>query len=293
MGANGKAREKQPLRGRVVVMTDASSGLGREAAIGFARSGSVLVLGAARADSLEELTRTCEAEGAEALAVEVDVSDPVDVAHLAHEATSRYGRVDVWINSAGSGEAVGRFDTIPLDGHALVIETTLLGALYGSYLAIRLFRRQHEGLLINVSPIAEESHSYEASSAAARQGVIGLSNALRLELEEEGGESRNIRVRTLVPPPVHHTDEFVDELLRLAGEPYNDNDGLQDSGERLAAASAETAEAMVARNRVKRRQIPPLSGEIAVRPRPAGVAARNGKGSRRRDVHRERIRPLA
>ena len=73
--------------------------------------------------------------------METDVSDPVDVAQLAREAVSRYGRIDVWINNAGTG-AVGRFDATPLHDHAQVIETTLLGTIYGSYLALRQFRKQ-------------------------------------------------------------------------------------------------------------------------------------------------------
>ena len=186
------------LNGKVIVITGATSELGRGAAMAFTRAGAVPVLASRRSEDLDEVTRSCIAEGAKALAVETDVSDPVDVAQLAREATTRYGRIDVWINNAGAA-AVGRFDAIPLDDHAQVIERTLLGTLYGCYLALRQFRRQRQGTLINVaSVIGKGTPLSNASYAAARHGVAGLSAALRLELAETG-EDREIRVCTLLP----------------------------------------------------------------------------------------------
>ncbi len=144
------------LQGKVVVITGASSGFGRGAAVAFAKAGARLVLGARRGEVLDEVTRSCEDAGSEALAVPIDVSDPVDVADLAREATSRFGRIDVWINNAGAG-AVGRFDAIPLEDHAQVVETTLLGTLYGSYVALRQFRRQREASSSMSRPSPERS----------------------------------------------------------------------------------------------------------------------------------------
>ncbi|MET0619894.1 MAG: SDR family NAD(P)-dependent oxidoreductase [Thermoanaerobaculia bacterium] len=230
------------LNDKVVVITRASSGFGRGAALAFARAGAVLVLAARRGEVLDEVTRSCIAEGGEALAVEMDVSDPVDVAQLAREATTRHGRIDIWINNAAAA-AVGRFDAIPLDDHAQVIETTLLGTLYGCYLALRQFRRQRQGTLINVaSVIGEGTPLSSASYAAASRGVAGLSVALRLELAETG-EDRDIRVCTLLtstrgttssprashqsaramtPPPADDARDVVDALMALARNPRDE-----------------------------------------------------------------------
>jgi NAD(P)-dependent dehydrogenase (short-subunit alcohol dehydrogenase family) len=113
--------------------------------------------------------------GAQAVAVPTDVSIRKDVEKLAEEAVSRFGRVDVWVNNAGAG-AQGRFEDIPLEIHEQVIGTTLLGALYGSWCAMRQFRRQGAGTLINIASIAGKlPHAYYSSYVAAKHGVVGLS----------------------------------------------------------------------------------------------------------------------
>ena len=300
------------LAGKVVVLTGASSGFGRGAALGFARAGAVLLLAARRGEVLDEVTRSCIAQGAEAVSVETDVSDPVDIAQLAHEAVSRYGRIDVWINNAGAG-AVGKFDAIPLDDHTQVIETTLLGALYGSYVALRRFRKQRRGILINVASVTGKVASlYYASYTAAKHGVVGLSAALRLELEEHADEWGDIRVCTLMPdahdtpffqhaanysghemiapPPVHDPQEVIDAMLDLARNP-RDEMIVGSAGKAAVAAdrlSPALAQKMLARSNAKQMKAPPApptDGSL-LEPKPTGTAIRGGwkekKGSPRR-----------
>src|SRR4051794_6879662 len=126
----------QDIRGKVVVITGASSGFGKGTALKFAEEGASLVLAARRDEPLDELARECEAGGTRALAVPTDVSDREEVERLAESAIQEFGRIDVWVNNAGVG-ALGRFERIPLDIHEQVIRTDLLGTLYGSYFAYR------------------------------------------------------------------------------------------------------------------------------------------------------------
>ena len=307
----------ETLRGKVVVITGASSGFGRGAALRFARAGAVVVLAARRGEVLDEVTRACIADGGEALAVETDVADPVDVAQLAHEATSRYGRIDVWINNAGAG-AVGRFDAIPLDDHTQVIETTLLGALYGSYIAIRQFRRQRRGILINVASVTGKVASlYYASYTAAKHGVVGLSAALRLELAEDE-DDRDIRVCTLMPdahdtpffehaanysghenvppPPVHDPENVVEAMLELARNPHDElvvgsAAKAAVAADRLSPALAEKMLASSHRKQMEAPPAPPTDGTL-LEPKPHGTTIRGGwkpkKGSRRRNDSSDR-----
>jgi short-subunit dehydrogenase len=292
----------EALAGKVVVITGASSGFGRGAALAFAEAGATVVLAARREEALAEVARAVEEHGSEALAVETDVGDPVDVAQLIHAATNRYGRIDVWINNAGAG-AVGRFDAIPLEDHTQVIETTLLGALYGSYLALRLFRRQRRGILINVASVAGKVASlHYASYSAAKHGVVGLSAALRLELEEDGEETRDIHVCTLLPdahdtpffqhaanytghlnvppPPVHDPAEVVDAMLSLAREPRDEV--TVGSAAKMAVAtnrvSPALAEKMMARSHRKQLDAPeaPNSDGTLLEPAPFGTGVRGG-----------------
>ena len=167
----------QDLKGKVVVVTGASSGFGKGAAREFAAAGASVVLAARRDQLLEELARGCEAAGGRALAVHTDVSKQADVEHLAQAALSQFGRIDVWVNNAGGG-ALGRFEEVPLADHVQVIETDLLGTLYGSYAAMRQFKAQGGGTLINVaSVIGKVPAPYFASYAAAKHGVVGLNGA--------------------------------------------------------------------------------------------------------------------
>jgi short-subunit dehydrogenase len=223
----------------VVVITGASSGFGKGVARELAKTGARLVLAARRATLLEELAEECQARGARALAVPTDVSRSADVAHLARAAAETFGRIDVWINNAGVG-ALGRFERVPLTDHVQVIETDLLGTLYGCYFAYQRFVVQGAGTLINVSSeLGEHTVPYYASYVAAKHGVTGLSAALRQEIEQN--ELRGIHVCTVLPTahdtpffdhaanytgheveapkPLHDPQNVVDTIVRLVRDP--------------------------------------------------------------------------
>src|SRR4051812_23442238 len=89
------------LKDRVVVITGASSGLGRAAALEFARQHSIVVLSARRADALQETARQCREIGARAVIYQTDVSREEQVQALAQEALKQTGQLDIWINNAG------------------------------------------------------------------------------------------------------------------------------------------------------------------------------------------------
>jgi len=101
---------------KVIVITGASSGFGKGAALKFADQVARLVLAARRDEVLDGVAHECETRGASALAVATDVSVREDVERLAQSALQKFGRIDGWINNAGVG-ALGRFEAIPLDIH--------------------------------------------------------------------------------------------------------------------------------------------------------------------------------
>ncbi|HEY2018505.1 MAG TPA: SDR family oxidoreductase [Bryobacteraceae bacterium] len=233
---------ERELNGSVIVITGASSGFGKGAALGFAAKGAVVVLAARRDQLLADIARDCESAGGRALAVPTDVSREEEVSHLAAQAVSTFGRIDVWVNNAGAG-AIGPFADIPLEDHVKVIQTDLLGTLYGSYFAMRQFRTQSRGTLINVASVIGKIPSpYFASYAAAKHGVVGLSTSLRQELQEEKTDA--IHVCTVMPtsfdtpffehaaqytgreaspiPPTYDPKEVVDTIVGLASEPKDE-----------------------------------------------------------------------
>jgi short-subunit dehydrogenase len=233
---------ERDLKGKIVVITGASSGFGKGAAREFARRGASLVLAARRDVLLEGLAQECEVAGGDAHVIPTDVSQEAEVAQLAADAVTQFGRIDVWVNNAGVG-ALGRFEEVPLADHVKVIETDLLGTLYGSYFAMRQFRAQGSGTLINIaSVIGKVPAPYYSSYAAAKHGVVGLSAVLRQELEQNKVEG--IRVCTVMPtsfdtpffdhsanytghetvpiPPVYEPEKVVEVIVRLATEPEDE-----------------------------------------------------------------------
>ncbi len=90
------------LGNRVVVITGASSGIGLETSLAFAHEGCRLVLAARRADALEKAVESCQALGAEAFAIPTDITRQDNVEQLVRETLSKWSRIDVWVNNAGT-----------------------------------------------------------------------------------------------------------------------------------------------------------------------------------------------
>jgi NAD(P)-dependent dehydrogenase (short-subunit alcohol dehydrogenase family) len=181
-----------------VVITGASSGIGKATAVRLASRGASLVLAARGAEALDETVRRCRAEGAEVIGVTTDVSDEREVALLAREAEDRFGRIDAWVNNAGV-MAYGRFDEVPMDAHRQVVGTNLLGAMYGSAEALRRFRRQGRGVIVNVASLyAEMTTPFVSSYVTSKFGLLGLSRVLQRDLRPEG----DIHVCAVLPSSI-------------------------------------------------------------------------------------------
>lgn len=189
--------DRQRVAGRTYVVTGASSGFGRGAAVKLASYGANVVLAARRGDVLQEVAAEARAAGGQALAVPTDVSKPDEVERLAQAALARFGRIDVWINDAAVA-AIGRFDDIPVADHARIVDVNLKGTIYGSHAALRQFRRQGFGTLVNIASVeGRVPLAYHASYAATKHAIIGLDAALIQELRLGGMDG--IKVATVLP----------------------------------------------------------------------------------------------
>jgi len=184
------------LRGKVVVITGASSGLGRAAALEFARFGAVLVLAARRADALEQTARLCASMGGgRAIPVMTDVTVEAEVQRLALRALELDGRIDVWVNNAGVS-SFGLLDGTPFEPHRRVFETNVFGAIFGARAVLPVFRKQGRGVLINVGSILSKvGQPFVPSYVISKFAVRGLSEALRAEL----ANYPDVHVCTLLP----------------------------------------------------------------------------------------------
>jgi short-subunit dehydrogenase len=188
------------LRDSVVVVTGASSGIGRAAALAFADEGAVLVLAARRDVALRDVARECEARGARALVVPTDVTDEGAVHELSRRAVDELGRIDVWVNNAAVS-AFGRFEETPSDVFRRVLETNLFGYVYGTRAVLPVFREQGSGVLVMVdSVVASAPQPYTTAYVASKYAIRGFAECLRMELSLD--EAPDIQVCTVMPASI-------------------------------------------------------------------------------------------
>lgn len=205
----------RPVHEQVVVITGASSGIGREAAIQFAQRGARVVVLARRKQALDELCRQIERVGGECLPLTVDVSDWQQVEAAAEQAAERFGRIDTWINNAAVS-LYARVEDASIDEIRRVIDVALLGALHGCKAALPHVQKQGRGAIINVSSVlGKRSVPLQSAYCAAKHGVKGFTESLRMELEEAGS---GVSV-TLVTPSSVNTPLFEHARCRLPEMP--------------------------------------------------------------------------
>jgi NAD(P)-dependent dehydrogenase (short-subunit alcohol dehydrogenase family) len=189
----------RPLDQAVVVVTGASSGIGRAAALRLARRGAALALCARSPQPLEQVARECEAAGARDVLFEpLDVGDENAVEALAARTVERFGRIDVWVNNAGV-IAYGEFLEIPSEVFRRVIETNLMGQVHGARAALRRFKQQGAGVLINMSSVwGRVSSPQVAPYIVSKNAVRALAECLRGELPSDG----DIHITTMAPQAI-------------------------------------------------------------------------------------------
>lgn len=230
------------LRGAVVVITGASSGIGRATARAFAKAGSHVVLAARGRKALEETAQECRELGAQAMAIPTDTTDATAVEALARQAVERYGSLDIWVNNA-SVSLFGAVETVPLDHFQRVLETNVMGYVHGSRAALHHMRNQGHGVLINVSSaVAQVPQPFTAAYSMSKAAVHALSVSLRSELWLD--KMRDIHIVTITPatvdtpffgrtanysgrkvramPPVYPPEDIAQAIVKAATKPENE-----------------------------------------------------------------------
>ncbi|MFC8918416.1 SDR family oxidoreductase [Streptomyces sp. NPDC057116] len=301
------------VRGSVVVITGASSGIGRATALAFARKGGRVVLAARREEALEAVARECERHrGAQALVVPTDVTDAGAVDGLARRTVGRFGRVDVWVNCAAV-TVFGPFQEVPMEDFRKVLDVNVMGYVHGARAALRVMREQGSGTLINVSSVVGVvSQPYTHAYGMSKHAVRALSASLRQELRLD--RTKGVHVCTVLPatidtplfehaanytgrkplamPPVYSPERVARTIVDLVRSPRREV-VVGPTGRSMVLESRIVpglAERMMARQvdraHLSRKESAPAGhGNLHV-PAPGTGAAHGGWGGRRRTAMR-------
>lgn len=186
------------LTSKVVVITGASSGIGRELAFQFAAKGSTVVLAARNASAIREAASRIQESGGSALDIPTDVSRRSDVETLMKTTFERFGRIDIVVNNAGISPAKGIILENSESDVRATLETNFMGSLYGVWASVPYMEKNGGGQLLFVSSIiGKRGIPRNAAYCASKFAIQGLTESIRPELAR-----RNIRVITICPAGV-------------------------------------------------------------------------------------------
>jgi len=208
----------------VAIVTGASSGIGMETALAFARRGYAVVLAARRADRLERVARRCEAAaGGPVRAVVTDVSSPDQVRALVDSAVGEFDRVDVMVNNAGVGLFARVHETTDEQMRA-IFDVNFFGVFHGCRAVAPAMMRRRGGHIFNVSSvIGKRGSPFHGAYCATKFAICGLSDSMRVEMAPY-----NVRV-TCVCPALTRTEFFEHSARgRSAGRSFRRFKGLRE-----------------------------------------------------------------
>ncbi len=204
----------RPVGEQIVVITGASSGIGREAALRFAHAGASVVLAARNEQALREVARQVTATGGHALAVPADVSDWTQVQHVAQATAERFGGIDTWVNNAAVS-LYGTFEQLPVDEFERVVDVVLMGQVRGAKAALP-YLKSSGGTLIGVTSIVSQVPlPLQSAYVAAKWALKGFYDTLRLE---QARACDGVQVSVIMPSSVD-TPLFQNAKSHLGVEP--------------------------------------------------------------------------
>jgi NAD(P)-dependent dehydrogenase (short-subunit alcohol dehydrogenase family) len=196
----------------VVLITGGLTGIGRAAAVAFAKKGANVVVAGRRDEAGKALAEELRGFGSEAEFINADVRKEDDVRALVDKTIQRFGRLDVAVNNAGTQGRPGPITDQTAESYAATFDTNVLGVILSMKHEARVMQGQRSGTIINIS----STYGHEGAAAASiyvgsKHAVEGITKSVALELAKSG-----IRVNAVAPGP---TDTGL--LTRFTGTPDN------------------------------------------------------------------------
>lgn len=230
----------KPLKDQTIVITGASSGIGRATAREAAKRGARLVLASRNKEALESLVEELKSQGAAAVAVAADVGVPEDHEKIVQTAMLSFGGFETWVNNAGVS-IFGKLEEVAVEDQRQLFETNYWGVVYGSMAALNELRPRG-GALINVgSELSDVAIPLQGAYSASKHAVKGFTDALRMELELDKApvsvtlikpgsidtgfvqHAKNyLDVEPQLPPPVYSPQAVAEAILYAAEHPMRD-----------------------------------------------------------------------
>jgi NAD(P)-dependent dehydrogenase (short-subunit alcohol dehydrogenase family) len=206
----------KPVGEQVAAVVGASSGIGRETALRFAKRGAKVVLAARSEAGLRALEEEIRGLGGQATSVVADVSEFEQVETVARVAVEEYGRLDTWVHLAAVG-LFASFDRTRPEEFRRVVDVDLMGQVYGAMAALPRIKGEGRGALVHVSSVVgKRSVPLQSAYCASKHGVDGFLESLRVELMHEGW--KNIGVTNVMPAAIN-TPFFTKARTKLGVKP--------------------------------------------------------------------------
>jgi len=208
--------ELKPVREQVVVLMGASSGIGRETSLRFAKSGAKVVVAARSEAGLRSLEDEIRELGGEVTTTVAEVSEFEQVEAVAQRAVEEYGRLDTWVHLAAIG-LFAPFDQTRPEEFRRVVDVDLMGQVYGAMAALPRIKHEGRGALVHISSVVgKRSAPLQSAYSASKHGIDGFLESLRVELLQEGWNSIGV---TNVMPAAINTPFFVKARTKLGVKP--------------------------------------------------------------------------
>jgi NAD(P)-dependent dehydrogenase (short-subunit alcohol dehydrogenase family) len=230
----------KPIHKQVVVVTGASSGIGRETALQFAARGAKVVAAAQGEEGLQSLARQIQKQGGAATTHVCDVADLQQVKALADKAMREYGRIDTWVNNAAI-VLYAPFEETTSEEFRRILDVNVMGQVHGAQASLPYLRRAGGALICVSSVESQVSWPLHSAYAASKHAIAGFVDSLRRELMHAGAPvsvtnimpgtintplfthaRTKIGVKPQGPPPFYQPSVVAEAILYAAEHPVRD-----------------------------------------------------------------------